>query len=127
MYDDPVLSAEDIQRDLWDLRAELLRSAVSPKLDEPIRPCPEMVADLNSLMRSVRDQELAISSAKHRENIYKAGHPGAFREIGIDNEQEFVIGGYTEPEGARKHFGALLVGFYEGKRLKICWPSGNRL
>jgi hypothetical protein len=24
--------------------------------------------------------------------------------------QEFVIGGYTDPEGSRKHFGALLVG-----------------
>jgi ATP-dependent DNA ligase len=30
-------------------------------------------------------------------------------------EQEFVIGGYTEPEGARKYFDALLVGFYEGR------------
>jgi hypothetical protein len=28
-----------------------------------------------------------------------------------------VFGGYTEPEGSRKHFGALLVGFYEGKNV----------
>jgi bifunctional non-homologous end joining protein LigD len=39
---------------------------------------------------------------------------GAWVKINLYQEQEFVIGGYTEPEGSRKHFGALLVGFYEG-------------
>jgi DNA ligase D-like protein (predicted ligase) len=29
------------------------------------------------------------------------------------NEQEFVIGGYTDPRGTRKGFGALLVGYFE--------------
>jgi bifunctional non-homologous end joining protein LigD len=29
--------------------------------------------------------------------------------------QEFVIGGYTEPGGSRTGFGALLLGYYEGK------------
>ena len=28
--------------------------------------------------------------------------------------QEFVIGGYTKPAGARSHFGALLLGYYDG-------------
>jgi ATP-dependent DNA ligase len=37
-----------------------------------------------------------------------------------------VIGGYTDPEGGRKYFGSLLVGFYEGKNLKFS-GSGNRL
>ena len=40
-------------------------------------------------------------------------------------EQEFVIGGYTEPEGSRKHFGALLVGFFEGKKLKFAGRVGT--
>ena len=33
-------------------------------------------------------------------------------------EQEFVIRGYTEPGGSRTDFGALLVGYYEGRRLR---------
>jgi bifunctional non-homologous end joining protein LigD len=36
-----------------------------------------------------------------------------------------VIGGYTEPEGSRKHFGALLVGFYEGKIFKFAGRVGT--
>jgi len=36
-----------------------------------------------------------------------------------------VIGGYTDPEGTRKHFGALLVGYYEKKRLKFAGKVGT--
>lgn len=32
-------------------------------------------------------------------------------------QQEFVIGGFTEPAGSRAGFGALLIGYYDGNRL----------
>jgi bifunctional non-homologous end joining protein LigD len=35
------------------------------------------------------------------------------------------IGGYTEPEGSRKYFGALLVGFYESNKLKFAGRVGT--
>ena len=41
------------------------------------------------------------------------------------NEQEFVIGGYTPPAGARKHFGALLVGYYDKERLLFAGKVGT--
>ncbi len=41
------------------------------------------------------------------------------------NEQEFVIGGYTEPKGARIGFGALLVGFYEDGLLRYAGKVGT--
>jgi len=40
-------------------------------------------------------------------------------------KQEFIIGGFTKPEGSRKYFGALLVGFYEGKKLKFAGRVGT--
>ena len=40
-------------------------------------------------------------------------------------EQEFVIGGYTPPEGARKHFGAILVGYYEKGKLLYASKVGT--
>ena len=39
--------------------------------------------------------------------------------------QEFVIGGYTDPQGARSGFGALLLGVYEGKDLRYCGKVGT--
>jgi bifunctional non-homologous end joining protein LigD len=57
---------------------------------------------------------------------YEAGkRTGAWVKIKLHQEQEFVIGGYTEPEGSRKHFGALLVGFYEGKNFKFAARVGT--
>ena len=38
-------------------------------------------------------------------------------------QQEFVIGGYTEPEGSRIGFGALLVGFHEKKGGKLMYAG----
>ena len=40
-------------------------------------------------------------------------------------EQELVIGGYTEPRGSRKGFGALIVGFYRGKTLHYAGKVGT--
>ena len=42
-------------------------------------------------------------------------------------EQEFVIGGYTDPAGSRTDFGALLVGYYEDGRLRYAGQGRHRL
>jgi len=39
--------------------------------------------------------------------------------------QEFVIGGYIDPGGSRKHFGALLLGYYDGPDLIYCGRAGT--
>jgi DNA ligase D-like protein (predicted ligase) len=41
------------------------------------------------------------------------------------NEQELVIGGYTAPHGSRIEFGALLVGYFEGGRLRYAGKVGT--
>ena len=40
-------------------------------------------------------------------------------------QQELVIGGYTEPKGSRKHFGALLVGYYKDGELHYAGKVGT--
>jgi DNA ligase D-like protein (predicted ligase) len=39
--------------------------------------------------------------------------------------QEFVIGGYTEPRGSRIGFGALLLGYYHGRKLIYAGKVGT--
>jgi bifunctional non-homologous end joining protein LigD len=75
-----------------------------------------------------RAQELGLEGliGKRSGSRYEAGRrTGAWVKIKLYQEQEFVIGGYTEPEGSRKHFGALLVGFYEGKSFKFAGRVGT--
>jgi len=40
-------------------------------------------------------------------------------------EQEFVIGGFTDPRGSRSGFGALLLGFYRGRKLVYAGKVGT--
>ncbi|WP_126973960.1 DNA ligase D [Gynurincola endophyticus] len=46
-------------------------------------------------------------------------------KIKINKEQEMVIGGYTEPTGKRIGFGAILVGYYEGKEFRYAGKVGT--
>lgn len=39
--------------------------------------------------------------------------------------QEFVVGGFTDPEGSRQGIGALLVGYYEGGTLRFAGKVGT--
>jgi bifunctional non-homologous end joining protein LigD len=51
--------------------------------------------------------------AKRPDSRYEPGRrSGAWVKVKLTQEQELVIGGYTPPEGSRKYFGAVLVGYY---------------
>jgi len=64
--------------------------------------------------------------AKRKDSTYEPGkRSGAWVKFKWSNEQEFVIGGYTEPKGGRSHFGAILVGYYEGKQLRFAGKVGT--
>ncbi len=57
---------------------------------------------------------------------YETGRrTGSWIKLKLHQEQEFVIGGYTNPAGSRSHFGALLVGVYEGQELKFSGKVGT--
>jgi bifunctional non-homologous end joining protein LigD len=48
-----------------------------------------------------------------------------WRKLKIVQEQEFVVGGWTEPRNTRLYFGALLLGVYEGRRLVYAGHVGT--
>ena len=52
--------------------------------------------------------------AKRRDSVYEHKRSRAWLKMKCDASQEFVVGGFTEPHGARVGFGALLVGYYDG-------------
>jgi bifunctional non-homologous end joining protein LigD len=46
-------------------------------------------------------------------------------KIKTEQQQEMVIGGFTEPSGSRVGIGALLCGYYDGKELKYSGKVGS--
>jgi bifunctional non-homologous end joining protein LigD len=67
--------------------------------------------------------------AKRGTSVYEPGvRSGAWLKVKSVQEQEFVIGGYTEGEGARsKTFGGLLIGYYDGDDLRFASSVGSGL
>jgi bifunctional non-homologous end joining protein LigD len=63
--------------------------------------------------------------AKRGDAPYVAGRSKDWLKLKCVLGQEFVIGGYTDPAGSRTDFGALLVGYYEGDRLRYAGRVGT--
>jgi bifunctional non-homologous end joining protein LigD len=83
----------------------------------PIRYSGNIGGDAKALLGEVKRRGLEGIIGKQRNSTYEPGRrSGAWIKLKCVNEQEFVIGGYTPPQGARKHFGAILVGYYENKK-----------
>ena len=51
--------------------------------------------------------------AKRSDAPYTSGRSGDWLKLKCVADQELVIGGFTDPQGSRAGFGALLVGYYE--------------
>jgi bifunctional non-homologous end joining protein LigD len=64
--------------------------------------------------------------AKDINSPYRSGiRSREWQKIKIHQQQEAVIGGFTEPRGSRKKFGALVLGVYERGKLKYIGHTGG--
>jgi bifunctional non-homologous end joining protein LigD len=63
--------------------------------------------------------------AKEISSTYETKRSRAWLKLKCVNEQEFVIGGFTDPRGSRNGFGALLVGYHEGGVLRYAGAVGT--
>ena len=106
-------------------RKELL-AEICGKAREPIRYSSEINGNPVNLLREVKRRGLEGIIGKLRKSIYEPGRrSGAWIKLKCVSEQEFVIGGFTPPQGARTYFGAILVGYYEKKRLLFAGKVGS--
>jgi DNA ligase D-like protein (predicted ligase) len=62
---------------------------------------------------------------KNSESVYVSKRSREWLKVKCIREQEFVIGGYTDPKGQRVGFGALLVGYYEDGKLMHAGKVGT--
>lgn len=107
-------------------RRKALLSALCEDAADSIRFSGEVGSDPHALLREVKRLGLEGVIGKQRGSVYEPDRrSGAWIKLKCVDEQEFVIGGFTPPQGARKYFGALLVGYYEKKRLLFAGKVGT--
>ena len=119
------LNGEDF-RDLpvEERKAKLER--LLKKAPGAIRYSASLGGDAEKLLVQARQFGLEGLIGKRAGSHYEVGRrTGTWIKLKLQQEQEFVIGGYTEPAGSRKHFGALLVGVHEGNQLKFAGKVGT--
>src|SRR5947208_11210960 len=93
---------------------------------DPIRYSGAIGEEAKPLLKEVKRRGLEGIIGKQRNSVYEPGRrSGAWTKLKCVHEQEFVIGGYTPPEGSRKHFGAILVGYHENKKLVFAGKVGT--
>ncbi|MEJ7600796.1 MAG: non-homologous end-joining DNA ligase [Kofleriaceae bacterium] len=63
--------------------------------------------------------------SKRRDKPYQPGRGATWQKTKCVQRQEFVIGGFTDPEGSRTGIGALLVGTYDKQRLTYAGKVGT--
>jgi len=66
-----------------------------------------------ALFEIAREKGLEGILAKKRDSIYQERRSSEWLKIKIRHRVECVIGGYTEPEGSRAHFGSVVLGLYD--------------
>lgn len=118
------LNGIDIRRHTVVERKEELEKTLK-KASSIIRFSASLGEDARKLLFHAKKLGLEGLIGKRKDSVYEAGkRSGAWIKLKLNREQEFVIGGYTDPEGSREYFGALLVGFYENRKLKFCGKVG---
>ncbi|HEY4780708.1 MAG TPA: non-homologous end-joining DNA ligase, partial [Chthoniobacterales bacterium] len=78
------------------------------------------------LFQLAKEKGLEGIIAKRKRSTYQPGRRSSdWLKIKARPQQEFVVGGFTEGKGSRKHFGALLLGAYRNGKLRYFGHSGS--
>ena len=121
-----------VYRDGYDLRKvpltqrkAILREIIGKGRDV-VRLGPEVVGAGDEFFRKACALGLEGTVCKRIDSRYGDGlRTRDWVKVKCTKRQEMVIGGYTEPQGGRKGFGALLLGVNEGGKLRYAGKVGT--
>jgi bifunctional non-homologous end joining protein LigD len=115
-------------QDLRGLPVEERKAKLAALLKNPppaIRYSASFTQNIDQLLVKVRELGLEGLIGKRAGSKYDSKRTGEWIKLKIYQQGSFVIGGYTQPAGERKHLGALLVGVYEKGKLKFAGRVGT--
>ena len=117
-------------RDLRDRPLTERRDALEQLFRETTSQVLRLSAQVRGDGRAMYKEALARGweglVAKQAASLYKSGKRSPdWRKLKIVHEQEFVVGGWTDPRQTRSYFGALLLGVYDADRLVYAGHTGT--
>ena len=101
----------DVRAEPLRERKRLLRNLLT--FDDPLRFTQHRDTEGEAYYREACASGWEGLIAKRADAPYQAGRSKDWLKFKCESGQEFVSGGFTDPQGARTGFGALLLGYYD--------------
>ncbi len=114
-----------LRRPLRERRAAL-EALVGRRTTGPLRLSRSLGRDGAAAYDTARERGWEGIIAKDERTAYEPGaRSRSWLKVKVRKGSEFVIGGSTPPAGSREHLGALLVGLYDGAKLRYTGKVGS--
>lgn len=104
----------DFRREPLSVRREALQALLKSRpRASVIRPTPTFKRTGGDPLQQARERGLEGVISKRLTAPYVGGRSGGWLKIKSGRRQELVVVGFTDPDGTREGFGALLLGVYD--------------
>jgi bifunctional non-homologous end joining protein LigD len=113
LFDAPFLNGEDLRDQPVEERRTKLEEIVSGKENVLLRFSRAFNADHRSIIQSACAMSLEGVIGKRAGSAYVSRRSDDWIKLKCRLRQEFIIVGYTEPQGSRSGFGAILLGVHK--------------
>jgi bifunctional non-homologous end joining protein LigD len=123
VFDCLFADGKDMRSEPLSARRAALEKAVSPK--GALMLSHRLGANGLNAYKDAKRRGYEGLVAKDVSSPYVESRSRFWLKVKVRHEDEFVVAGYTAPEGSRKHFGALLLGAYETSRLHYIGKVGT--
>jgi bifunctional non-homologous end joining protein LigD len=121
LFDLLYMDGYDLRGATLEDRKRLLARIVKPSDD--VRISEAFETDGEHMFQAARQMKLEGVVAKDRHSRYAETRSTAWQKVKVNNEDEFVIAGFTK--GERDYFGALVLGVKEGNSLRHVGQVGT--
>jgi bifunctional non-homologous end joining protein LigD len=113
MFDIAYFDGYDVRRLPLEARREVLQAALDKSPSETVRFSAELKAPPDEIVAAACRLGLEGVIGKRRGTAYVTRRSPDWIKLKCGQRQEFVIGGYTDPQGSRTGIGSLLLGTYD--------------
>jgi bifunctional non-homologous end joining protein LigD len=112
-FDLPFHDGHDLRDTALDRRRELLRHLLASKGQERVKFSATLAGHPQQLLEAARAAGFEGLIGKRADAPYHSGRNRDWIKLKTGLRQEFVIGGFTDPQGSRAGLGSLLLGVYD--------------
>jgi bifunctional non-homologous end joining protein LigD len=115
VFDLPFLDGHDLRELPLTRRRDLLAERLAAHPDGPVRFSQAFDLDPQTMLDSAHQAGLEGIIGKRADSPYRSARSSDWIKLKGRRRQEFVVCGFTDPQGSRSGFGSLILGVHDAK------------